>query len=173
MKALKAVSKAMGWTEEVLIVVLMTFMVTLNFVNVVARKGFHASLSFTEELTIIAFVWVTMIGISAAYKRGAHLGMTFIVDHLPPKPRAVLITISTLFSMALICIMIMYGFRMVQSQIAMHATTPALMLPVWIQGLSIPIGGIFMAFRTIEASVPIIRDLWKGNENEEEGVIPQ
>lgn len=170
MKALKVLSKAMTWLEEIIIVLLMTFMVVMNFVNVVARKAFSASFSFTEELTIIAFVWVTMIGISAAYKRLAHLGMTFIVDRFPPKGRAIFGVISMIFSLILIAVMIIYGMSMVQGQINMNAKTPALMLPAWIQGLSIPVGGIFMAIRTLEASIIDVIKLWRGEETEEEGV---
>lgn len=164
--SVKKLLKTFDWLEEAFIVVLMTFMVTLNFINVVSRRVFSASLSFTEELTIIAFVWITMIGIAAAYKRLAHLGMSFIVDKFGPKGKAVFSLLSMVCSLVLIVVMIIYGIDMIQGQIAMNAKTPALMLPAWIQGASIPVGGAFMAFRTIQAYLSDFARLRKMDKEE-------
>lgn len=161
MKVLNVIFKIMDWIEEIMIVVLMLFMVSLNFVNVIARKLLEGSFSFTEELTIIAFVWVTMMGISAAYKRMSHLGMSFVVDRFPPKGQAFFCLFGMVCSLVLIVIMIVYGFDMIQGQIDMNAKTPAMMIPAWVQGLSIPVGAIFMGIRTIQASVGEAIRLWK------------
>ena len=71
--------------EEFILVILFAFMAVMNFINVVFRYCFSQSFSFTEEITITAFVWVSMIGIAAAYKRLAHMGMSFFVDNMPKK----------------------------------------------------------------------------------------
>jgi hypothetical protein len=42
-----------------------------------------------KRLSIMAFVWVTMIGSATAYKRCALLGMSFVVERFPKKIQAV------------------------------------------------------------------------------------
>jgi C4-dicarboxylate transporter DctQ subunit len=136
--------------EETLIVICLLFMTTLNFVNVLSRYLFKSSFSFTEELTIMAFVWVSMLGISMGYKRASHLGMSYIVDKFPNKGKAVFAIISMISSVILVMIMIKYGFGMVQQQIILKSLTPALGLPSCWQGLAIPIGGILIGIRALQ-----------------------
>lgn len=139
--------------EEIFIVVCLAFMAGMNFVNVVSRYCFSNSFSFTEELTIMAFVWISMFGISAGYKRCAHLGMSYVIDQFPKKGQAYFALFSMVCSFVMIAIMVYYGVLMVQGQIALHAMTPALKLPQAMQGLSIPVGGAFIALRTLQSGV--------------------
>lgn len=165
--ALGKLSKGLDWLEETLIVVLLAFMAIMNFINVLSRYVFSASFSFTEELTIMAFVWVTMLGVSAGYKRVAHLGMSYIVEKFPPRVQAIFALLSMLCSLIMIVILIKYGFQMVQGQLQLDARTPALHMPAAFQGLSIPVGGIFIAIRTLQAGSTQFLDLWNQRQGKE------
>ncbi len=164
MKIIKGILRGLDFAEEFCLVVLLAFMSGLNFANVVSRYVLSGSLSYTEELTIMAFVWVTMIGSATAYKRCAHLGMSFIVERFPKKMQAVFAAFSMVCSLILLYLLIKYGIAMVQNQIKLNARTPALNLPAMIQGLSIPVGGAFMVVRTLQAGVAEFAKLWKGGE---------
>ena len=161
MKVIKLFLRGLGYLEETLIVLLLAFMSIMNFVNVVSRYCFSNSFSFTEELTVMAFVWVTMLGVAAGYKRYAHLGMSFIVDQFPKKMQAVFAAFSMVCSVVMIVLLIKYGVEMVQGQIMLGSKTPALRLPIYYQGLSIPVGGCFIAIRTLEAGIGEFVRLWK------------
>lgn len=63
-------------------------MVLIVFVNVVLRKFFHSGISFTEEGLRYLFVWMSYLGIVAAYKTNDHIRVTMLVDRLPPRARA-------------------------------------------------------------------------------------
>ena len=143
----------MDWIEEGAIVLLSAFMAIMNFINVVSRYCFSNSFSFTEELTVMAFVWVTMLGVAAGYKRCAHLGMSYVVEQFPKKGQAIFALFSMICSLVMIILMIDYGFQMVQGQIMLNAKTPALKIPSYWQGLSIPVGGIFIAIRTLQSGI--------------------
>lgn len=164
MKVLKALLRGLDYVEETLIVVLLAFMSIMNFLNVLFRYCFSSSFSFTEELTVMAFVWVTMLGVATGYKRCAHLGMSFIVDQFPKKGQALFMVFSTVCSVAMIALLIKYGIDMVAGQIMLGAKTPALRLPAAMQGLSIPVGGAFMLIRTLEAGIRETVKLWKGGD---------
>jgi TRAP-type C4-dicarboxylate transport system permease small subunit len=142
-------AKAFDYFEETLIVAGIAFMTVMNFINVVSRYCFSNSFSFTEEITIMVFVWVSMLGIAAGFKRMSHLGMSYFVEKMPANMQAPMMWLSILCSLALVLTMIVKGVEMVQGQIMLGAKTPALQLPLATQGLAIPVGGVFIAIRIL------------------------
>lgn len=62
-------------------------MVMIVFVNVVLRKFFHSGLSITEEALRYLFVWMSYLGIVAAYKTNSHIRVTMLTDLLSEKTR--------------------------------------------------------------------------------------
>ena len=153
--------------EEILILLLLAFMTILNFANVFARYLLAASISFTEEAIIIAFVWTSIFGISAGYKRYSHLGMSYITDNVPPKFQIFFSIVSTICSAILITILIFYGIDIVRGQMIMKAVTPALRIPTYVQGLSVPIGGVLILIRILESGYKDVKRLQNKDAVEE------
>lgn len=65
-------------------------MVIIVFVNVVLRKFFYSGLSITEEALRYLFVWMSYLGIVAAFKTNSHIRVTMLVDLLSEKTRTVI-----------------------------------------------------------------------------------
>lgn len=150
---MKLLSTLLARLEEFILVALFAFMAVMNFLNVVCRYCFASSFSFTEEVTITAFVWVSMVGIAVGYKRLAHLGMSFLVDHMPKKVQPFMALLSMICSVVLILLLFQYGSEMVSNQMRLGSKTPALGMPMYIQGLSIPVGAVFCLIRAVESGV--------------------
>ena len=150
---MKLLSTLLARLEEFILVALFAFMAVMNFLNVVCRYCFSSSFSFTEEVTITAFVWVSMVGIAVGYKRLAHLGMSFLVDNMPKKVQPFMALLSMICSVVLILLLFQYGSEMVSNQMRLGSKTPALGMPMYIQGLSIPVGAIFCLIRAVESGV--------------------
>ena len=150
---MKVLSTLLARLEEFILVALFAFMAVMNFLNVVCRYCFANSFSFTEEVTITAFVWVSMVGIAVGYKRLAHLGMSFLVDNMPKKVQPFMALLSMICSVVLILLLFQYGSEMVSNQIRLGSKTPALGMPMYIQGLSIPVGAVFCLIRAVESGV--------------------
>ena len=164
---MKVLSTLLARLEEFILVALFAFMAVMNFLNVVCRYCFASSFSFTEEVTITAFVWVSMVGIAVGYKRLAHLGMSFLVDNMPKKVQPFMALLSMICSVVLILLLYKYGSEMVSNQIRLGSKTPALGMPMYIQGLSIPVGAVFCLIRAVESSVKEfvrLRNVAKGVE---------
>jgi C4-dicarboxylate transporter DctQ subunit len=156
-------SKLFDKFELICICILLAFMSVMTFINVVARS-LAKSFSFTEEITIIAFTWVSMLGIAEGYKCCAHLGMSYFVDKLPQKFKPLFVIISTLSSVIMMLILLVYGIEMVQQQIALHSYTPSLHLPQYVQGLSMPVGAALILIRVVESGYHQIKLLKKAGE---------
>lgn len=123
--------------EEFILVALFAFMAVMNFLNVVFRYCFANSFSFTEEVTITAFVWVSMIGIAVGYKRAAHLGMSFFVDNMPKKLQAFMVLVSMVCSVVLLVLLMNYGTDVsVQDAYTTNAIEGGIMIPMAPDALS-------------------------------------
>ena len=164
---MKLLGKILDYFEESIIIIMMTYMAIMNFLNVVFRYCFSSSFSFTEELTVTVFVWVTMLGVAAGFKRYAHLGMSFVVDLFHGKAKAMFALFGVICSLVFMVLVFYYGIVMVQGQIAMGARTPVLQLPQAVQGLSMPVGAAFVIIRVLQAGSRQVKALW--NEEKDGG----
>jgi TRAP-type C4-dicarboxylate transport system permease small subunit len=62
-------------------------MTLLVIAEVFARYLFNSSMSFSNELSRVLFVWTIFLGMPLALSRGRHVGIT-IVDRILPAPGA-------------------------------------------------------------------------------------
>jgi TRAP-type C4-dicarboxylate transport system permease small subunit len=79
---------------ELLLVVLLAAMVLMVFGNVVLRYGFNSGITFSEELSRWAFVWMTFLGAVIALKDNDHLGTDMLVGRLGPMGKKVCLAIA-------------------------------------------------------------------------------
>ncbi len=154
---MRNIRNAFDYLEEGLIVLCLAFMTGMNFVNVVSRYCFTNSFSFTEEITVITFVWVSMLGIAAGFRRVAHLGMSYFVELAPRKYQAWLALFSMVCSLVMIFFMVLEGITMVDNQMMLGAKTAALEIPLACQGLAIPVGGTFIGLRALQSGISEFR----------------
>jgi TRAP-type transport system small permease protein len=94
----------MGWIDkataayckllEFLLVLLLAAMVMMVFGNVVLRYGFNSGITFSEELSRWAFVWMTFLGAIVAIKDNGHLGTDMLVGRLRPTGKKVCLAIA-------------------------------------------------------------------------------
>ncbi len=157
--------KILDYFEEFAICATLSIMVMINFGNVISRYFIHASWSFSEEIMVTLFIYNTFFGVSEAFKRGAHLGFTVLLDLFPLRTRKIFILIIHVFSAIMLVLLIRYGIQMVLEEIHYRQTTPALGLPAWIQSLSVPLGSLLILVRIYQS--------YKIELHEQEKNIPQ
>lgn len=143
--------------EEVICVGLMGFMALLGFANVITRYLGY-SLAYTEELLVAMMVWITLLGAAVGFKRGAHLGLTFIRERLPLKARwalewlTLLLTAGTMGVVIYLCL----GYH-IPDEVVMDTRTQALDIPQFWYTLAIPLGGLSVIVRATQAALPRLR----------------
>lgn len=144
--------------EEYILSVSLLGMTVITFANVLARKVFHASWAFTEEITTALFILSSLLGAAVAAKKGAHMGLSALTDLLPRKFQKYVILITVIAAIVFCGFLVKYGFNMVISEFKSGQTTPALGWPEWIFGATVPIGGIFIAIRFIQSGIIAFRE---------------
>ncbi len=150
-------NKILDNIEEILVCVCLTVMTLLTFVNVFARYLFSASLSFSEEITTYLFVLLSLLGSAIAAKRGAHLGLTLITDHVKPKAAHIMGIVSMAVATAFSGIICYFGVFMALNQFNKGQLTAGTQLPEWIFGSFVPIGALFVTIRFAQNLVHLIK----------------
>ena len=106
------------------------------------RYGLNESLFWSEELGRMLLVWLTFLGASVAYRRGAHIGVDFITARLPePAARAVNVIV-LLVSLFLFAVMAVWGFKFA-AFISMQQTA-SLGVSRQVPFIMVPVGGALM-----------------------------
>jgi len=119
----------------------MGIMVLFNFLNIVCRYLLpQTPFSYTEELIVLFFVWVSMFGISYGYRRGSHTVLTIFSDMVTGKGQYAIILFATAASALLMLLLAKTGYAMVHNQLRFNQILPGMQIPVAIMGAAVPIG---------------------------------
>jgi len=143
--------------EEIISSAMIAIMVTVAFVNVITRYFIKMSLAWTEELEVNLFVWLVLLGTALAFKKGGHLGMSFIYEKFSPKYRKVLFAMSIGLGTVFFAVLAYLGYLEVRDEIALSVTTESLGIPVYIYTIATPVLSVLIIIRIFQAAVKQIR----------------
>ncbi len=138
--------------EEAAGVFLLAVMALFAFVNVITRYFVQYSFAFTEEVEVACLVWLTMFGAAAGFRRGIHLGFNLLSLKFPLFGRKVLAPLGALLTAVTVVTLIYYSLFQIRDEVLLNVKSEALNLPQWLYTLSIPVGGLFVLLRLLEAS---------------------
>lgn len=139
--------------EEIISSAMIAIMVTVAFVNVITRYFIKMSLAWTEELEVNLFVWLVLLGTALAFKKGGHLGMSFIYEKFSPKYRKVLFAMSIGLGTVFFVVLAYLGYLEVRDEIALSVTTESLGIPVYIYTIATPVLSVLIIIRMFQAAV--------------------
>lgn len=126
--------------EEVIGAVLLAGMSVLTFINVINRYVFRKSIAFTEEITVNLFVWITLIGIAMAFRKGANLAMTNLFDRFGPKLKRAATMGAGVIGILIFGFIIVNSCQEIWKNMTFYRTTSeALGIPTWIYSLGTPV----------------------------------
>lgn len=112
-------------------------------VQVFSRYALNHSLFWSEELARFILVWLSFLGASAAYYRGANPGVEALYSKMKGLTRRTATVTVHLVSLGLFTVMIWYGTafaHFIRLQIS-----PAMGLPKWLPHAVVPLAGAIMA----------------------------
>ncbi len=130
-------------------------MALLVAVQVFCRYILNQSLFWSEELARYMLVWLTFLGASAAYYKGAHPGVDVLYNRLSPTLRRISTILIHLSALTLFTVMVVYGYRF--AHFVRLQTTPALQLPKWIVLGIIPLSGAILMLHAVGFLLATIR----------------
>jgi TRAP-type C4-dicarboxylate transport system permease small subunit len=134
--------------------VLTMFLITIY--QVIART-LGIVVSWTDELSRFLLIWIAIFAASIAFKRGAHIGIDFIIDRFSAKGRTIINILNMLITMIFIALFFKLGIATAKEGLTVLST--ALLLPMFWVKISLPIGSVFIMVSILEIIVNNIQSL--------------
>ena len=122
----------------ILLVGIMTFTVFLGVVS----RGFHISVTWTQEVSEFAFVWLSLLGMAAVFKRKGHIIVDAANGLMPEK---MLAGVKFLGEAAMILFFALLTYSGIELGVINYATkSPVLEMSEGLHYLSVPIACLLM-----------------------------
>lgn len=148
----KFVEKALFWS----IALIHAVIVVVLFTGVVTRYIFNAPLFWSEEVCILALIWITFLGGAVLVRQDKNICITVIMDHLPARVRQKIELINHPIIIICLIVMIVQSWKLT-GKLAL-STTPALRIPESWFGVSLIIGFVLMLFYQIQRFIAQLRN---------------
>lgn len=146
----------------ILLVVALTSMSVMVFLNVVLRYGFNQGLVVSEEMSRFFFVWLTFIGAVLTFRENAHIGIETLVQRLSRKGRLFCMFLANIVVMACGAIFCLGAWEQLEINSTMYAPVTGLSL-AWVYGI-----GMFTGTGVFLIAMGRAWDVIRGNVTEEE-----
>jgi C4-dicarboxylate transporter, DctQ subunit len=137
-------------TVEIVSALLLIVITVLTLAQVVMRYIFNNPFTWSEELAIAAFIYMTFLGISVAYARGRHLWVDAFVAVLP---RTMAIVVDGLVLALSAGFFILVSILMIKVMVVtwkVGITTAALEIPRAFIYLSLPLGCVLFLIQVLK-----------------------
>lgn len=129
---------------SVILVVMLSGMALMVFVNVVMRYGFNSGIAVSEEMSRYFFVWLTFIGAVLAHREGLHMGVETLVSRFGRSGRLVLMGLSNLVILGVSGILFWGTWKQLPINSSMTAPVTGISMG-WVYGVGLFCGaGIFL-----------------------------
>lgn len=147
--------------EEFVAGIFMVLMSLATFGNVVFRYVFNSPIQWAEEFSRYAFIWVVFMGAVICTKRKRHIIIDGFVRTMPAKFRPVFFVLTDLIVLALMVVMVHYGWIL-----ALSATQPTatLRIPQYLVYAVVPLSGALIFLYTLGDLRRNLRALVGGGE---------
>ena len=120
----------------------MAFIILLACANVFMRYVVGKPWGWGEEVTVFSFVWLSMLGASAAVHIEGHCSIDVLVRRFSPPWRRIVSIVADLIVLVTLCLLIWYGVELtIKGQTKL---TPILGIPYSYVNASIPLCCSFM-----------------------------
>ena len=164
---LAAVSRVLGTICRSAAGAVILIIMVLVFAEVISRYVFGLSHEFVPAISSWCMVWMTYFMLGVILKARQHISIDILPTRVPPKYRTPLLTffdvVSLIFAILLCYGGIQYDLMVRQSDI--YAVTVQF-IPMWIVRICVPLGGVFLAFFSIEHLISDLQYLMKCSKEE-------
>ncbi|REJ09355.1 TRAP transporter small permease [Halobacillus trueperi] len=161
MNVLKVVDKIILKIEEFILSYAVIIIALMVVGKAIIRETFGYSLPFADEVSQIAVVIATFMGISYAARKGRHISMSAFYDLAPFKARKVLAIFIPFVTAIVLFVLSYYSWLYVMDVRESGRVTSALQMPAFYLYIFIPIG-FFLG------GIQFLRNMWINIRNRED-----
>jgi TRAP-type C4-dicarboxylate transport system permease small subunit len=133
--------------EAGVIILLVSVMTIVVFLQVVYRYVLTQPLHWSEEMARYLFVWLSILGAALGLQKRGHFGLDLFYRMLPSRERRVLEWIIYLLMGTVIFIILIQGIKLVQKTIPQES--PAMAISMGWAYACLPVGAALMAIHLL------------------------
>jgi TRAP-type C4-dicarboxylate transport system permease small subunit len=160
---LKKIGKWLNSNFEMSVsVILLSALTLILFVQVIARRVFGHSLTWSEEAARYIFIWLIFFAISYGAKIEKHIKIEAFLKFFPKAWRSIIIIIGDFLFLAFAVYLVYIGFVLVGRQIQLGQISPANHIPMALVYAGPPIGFVFTSVRKIQVIIRHIKKVSRG-----------
>jgi len=156
---LKNILKNLDRIEEFFIGMTLLFVTLLLFINVLTRYCFGYSVKWAEELTRYLIIWLTFVGGSVCVRKGKHVGIDILLTICPIVMRKIILLIIAIIGFLFSIILTFYGWKITLNVMLSGQLSTAMMIPMYLVYIVIPIGGFLMSIRYFQIVLAYLKDI--------------
>jgi TRAP-type C4-dicarboxylate transport system permease small subunit len=146
--------------ERALMALAMALLCLITMANVVVRYLTDISFAFTEEVSIVLMVVMTLVGAAHAFVDNRHIAIGFFVNLLGPGGRRLARGFALFAALTMFLLLAVLGTSMTWDDFRFEVTSPALGIPQWIYTIWLPLLSMLIVVRVLGA----LRRWWVGDE---------
>ncbi|QKS72173.1 TRAP transporter small permease [Paenalkalicoccus suaedae] len=159
-KVVKVLDAALHTVEKFILSWAMIMIAFLTAGNVISRELTGVSWFFSAELSRLALIVASFIGISYAARKGRHISMSAFFDMAPKKPKKFLAIFNPLLTATILFVVAYYAALYTIDVYESGRTTAALRFPFWLMVVAIPIGCFL-------GGLQYLRNMWMNIKHKE------
>lgn len=138
-----------------LLVVSGAVMSVIVLLQIIFRFVVFVPLPWSEELARYLMIWTGMVGSFVAMREGRHIGVTMVVDRLPPRAAVAVSVFVQAVTIAFLVILARQGLAL--TLVNLQQLSPAMRIPMFYPYLAVPVGAALMI---LELSAGVLQDLY-------------
>ncbi|MXQ07343.1 TRAP transporter small permease subunit [Alphaproteobacteria bacterium GH1-50] len=157
---------------RVILIAMLAVLLAVMSAQVVMRYGFNSSLIWSEELCRYLLIWISFLGLIAAYERGEVAALSFLTRVLPRVPAYGIAILGRVASLVLLVTIIRYGWlyaeraggqaipaaRFILEELGQSGPIPTIF---WVY-IALPLGMGLVALRILFEVAALARGLYRG-----------
>jgi TRAP-type C4-dicarboxylate transport system permease small subunit len=159
MKDHKLKTKFFKWSLDKIegyLMLLITTMLVIDVLLGILARFIHFEIVFATELGKYLFIWLCLLGISAAAKDNQHIRISFIVERLPVSQKTTWILSQVIF--LIFSLLFFYvGLRLTWMHFIMTKSTVGFNFPMFVFTAALPVGFFLTSWRLIQDIINQVR----------------
>jgi C4-dicarboxylate transporter DctQ subunit len=163
--------EAIDRVEQILLVILLSSMILIAFLQIVLRNLFSTGLSWGDPLVRNLVLWIGFIGAALATREGKHINIDVLSRWMPPWGKDLTEFLTQLFSFFICALLTFAAWKFIRNEAQMGNVT-FLGIPAWIPEIILPLVFGLMALRFGLRSFKNLLTVMKTGEGRERGGKP-
>lgn len=141
-------------------IIFLSLMVILVFINAIMRYVFKTSIPVSEEYARFFFMWTVFLGVIAAFKDKSHVSVTIITDKLKGKSKKIVYILAQSITLITLVLLIVGGFMYTKSASTYKSVATSVNYGLVVSGFLVMVVGTTIVI--INDTIKTLKQLSKG-----------